>query len=83
MSKTTFGLGASLELPYGTAIQRVKEAFKKAINDHGHHVASKRCEYTESCARHHVNGARILVPTTPALMPRTGDGASANEEQEE
>jgi len=46
---------------------------KKAIKDHGHNVARKRRELTERCARHQVNGAFILVPATPAMIPTTAD----------
>lgn len=47
-------------------------AIKPATKDHGHNFPRKRREPIERCARHQVNGAFILVPATPIIIPSIG-----------
>jgi hypothetical protein len=48
------------------------QAIKQAIKDQGHKFPRKGRRPTERCARHQVNGALILVPAAPMMIPSIG-----------
>jgi hypothetical protein len=49
-----------------------RQAIRQAKKDHSHNFPRKRRKPTERCARHHDNGALILVPAAPTMIPSIG-----------
>ena len=48
------------------------QAIKQTAKDHGHNFPRKCRRLIERCARHQVNGAFIVVPRMPIMIPIIG-----------